>query len=136
MFYFQLPRLPELFLGREGASGVVRVLEASSNPGAFTESDRQRYRQAFDRPDATRSAVNWYRALLRRPDDPPHERVAAPTLVVWGDADDALVPEMAAESLDYCANGRLERFPRASHWVHREEPDRVNDLLVEHLDAA
>jgi pimeloyl-ACP methyl ester carboxylesterase len=136
MFYFQLPRLPEGFLGREGASGVARVLAASSNPGAFTDADLERYRRAFDQRGATRSAVNWYRALLRRPDEPPRERVAAPTLVVWGEADDALVPEMAAESLDYCADGRLERFPAASHWVHMEEPDPVNDLLVEHLDAA
>jgi pimeloyl-ACP methyl ester carboxylesterase len=40
---------------------------------------------------------------------------------------------MADESLAFCEDGRLERFPVASHWVHREEPDRVNELLVEHL---
>ena len=135
MFSFQVPRLPEWFLGRDGASGVARVLEASSNPGAFTDADLACYRRAFDRPGATRGAVNWYRAAARRPDDPPRERVAAPTLVVWGDRDDALLPKMADESLDYCEDGRLERFPVASHWVHREEPERVNELLVEHLDG-
>ena len=135
MFSFQVPRLPEWFLGRDGASGVARVLEASSNPGAFTDADLACYRRAFDRPGATRGAVNWYRAAARRPDDPPRERVAAPTLVVWGDQDDALLPKMADESLAFCEDGRLERFPVASHWVHREEPDRVNELLVEHLDG-
>jgi len=133
MLYFQVPGLPEWFLGRERASGVADVLRGSSNPGAFTPTDLDRYRRAFDRPGATRSAVNWYRALLRRPDDPPRERVAAPTLVVWGEDDDALVSEMAAESLDYCPDGRLERFPDCSHWVHMEEPERVNALVVEHL---
>jgi pimeloyl-ACP methyl ester carboxylesterase len=43
---------------------------------------------------------------------------------------------MAPESLDYCADGRLERFPKATHWVVHERPDEVADLLREHLGAA
>jgi pimeloyl-ACP methyl ester carboxylesterase len=135
MFTFQLPGVPEWFLSRDDAAGVASVLESSSNPGAFTDTDLQHYRRAYRRPGATRGPVNWYRALVRRPDDPPRERVDAPTLILWGDQDDALLPEMATESLDYCADGRLERFPVASHWVHREEPDRVNELLLAHLEA-
>ena len=79
--------------------------------------------------------LNWYRALVRYPDDPPHERVTVPTLLLWGVADRALVPGLARGSLDYCETGRLERFPTATHWVHHEQPDRVADLLVEHLGA-
>jgi pimeloyl-ACP methyl ester carboxylesterase len=135
MFYFQVPGVPEWFLSRDDAAGVASVLERSSGPGAFTDTDLRNYRQAYRRPGASRGPVNWYRALLRRPDDPPRERVAAPTLVVWGDQDDALLPEMATESLDYCEDGRLERFPVASHWVHREEPERVNELLLAHLQS-
>jgi pimeloyl-ACP methyl ester carboxylesterase len=135
MFYFQVPGLPEWFLSRNDAAGVASVLESSSNPGAFTATDLQHYRGAYRRPGATRGPVNWYRALFRRRDDPPRERVTAPTLVVWGDQDDALLPEMADESLEYCDDGRLERFPQASHWVHREEPERVNELLLSHLGA-
>jgi pimeloyl-ACP methyl ester carboxylesterase len=135
MVYFQVPGLPEWFLSRDDAAGVASVLESSSNPGAFTDTDLRNYRRAYRRPGATRGPVNWYRALFRRRDGAPRERVEAPTQVLWGDQDDALVPEMATASLDYCTDGRLERFPLASHWVHREEPDRVNALLVEHLEA-
>jgi len=135
MFYFQVPGLPEWFLSRNDAAGVASVLESSSNPGAFTATDLQHYRGAYRRPGATRGPVNWYRALFWRRDDPPRERVTAPTLVVWGDQDDALLPEMADESLEYCDDGRLERFPNASHWVHREEPERVNELLLSHFEA-
>jgi pimeloyl-ACP methyl ester carboxylesterase len=131
--FFQLPRLPEWALGRDDAEGIVRVLEASSNAGAFTETDLDRYRYAFRRDGAIRGAVNWYRALVRYRDDPPRETVDPPTLVVWGEDDAALLPEMATKSLSYCTDGRLERIPWASHWVHLEEPERVNDLLVGHL---
>jgi len=135
MFYFQVPGLPEWFLSRDDAAGVASVLRSSSNPGAFTDTDLQHYRQAYRRPGAARGPVNWYRALFRRRDDPPRERVEAPALVIWGDQDDALLPEMADRSLDYCVDGRLERFPDASHWVHREEPERVNEVLLTHLEA-
>jgi len=133
MFAFQLPIVPEAFLGRGDARGVLDVLEGSANPGAFTDDELAHYRDAWRRQGAIRGAVNWYRALLRRRDDAPRETVEAPTLVVWGDEDVALLPAMAAESVGYCTDGRLERIPWASHWVHDEEPERVNDALVGHL---
>ena len=135
MLLFQLPRLPEWALGRNGAAGVADVLEQSSHPDAFTDEDIARYRRAFQHEGAVRGAVNWYRALARRRDDPPRTDVGAPTLVLWGDQDDALLPEMADESLEYCEQGRLERFPAASHWVKDERPAAVTESLVDHLGA-
>ncbi|MFB6140478.1 MAG: alpha/beta fold hydrolase [Halosimplex sp.] len=135
MFAFQLPVVPEAVLGRGEADGIVDLLEGSANPGAFTDEELGHYRDAWRRQGAVRGAVNWYRALFRRRDDPPRETVEAPTLVVWGDEDVALLPHMALESVGYCTDGRLERIPWASHWVHDEEPDRVNDALIGHLKA-
>ncbi|WP_123535812.1 alpha/beta fold hydrolase [Halosimplex salinum] len=135
MFAFQIPLLPEAVLGRGDAQGVVDLLEGSANPGAFTEADVAYYRDAWQRQGAIRGAVNWYRALIRRPDEPPRETVKAPTLVVWGDEDVALLPKMANESIGHCSDGILERIPWASHWVHDEEPGRVNDALLAHLTA-
>jgi len=135
MFAFQLPAIPELVLGRDDARGVLDVLEESANPGAFSDEDLAHYRTAWRRQGAIRGAVNWYRALFRRSDRPPRETVVAPTLVVWGDEDVALLPKMATESVGYCRDGRVERVPWASHWVHDEEPERVNEALVGHLNA-
>jgi pimeloyl-ACP methyl ester carboxylesterase len=36
-------------------------------------------------------------------------------------------------SRQYCPNGRVERFPDATHWVHQEEAEAVTALLLEHL---
>jgi len=135
IFSFQIPVLPEWYLARDGARGVTDVLRATSNPGAFTDTDLAHYRAAWRRTGAARAAVDWYRALLRRRDDPPREEVPVPTLVVWGEDDDALVPEMARESLRYCEDGRLVAFPDGSHWVHRERPETVTDHLLDHLSG-
>ena len=31
---------------------------------------------------------------------------------------------------------RVERLPNASHWVHHDEPERVNELLVDFFASA
>ncbi|MDX1747373.1 MAG: alpha/beta hydrolase, partial [Halobacteriales archaeon] len=131
--FFQLPRLPEWASRRNDFALWVRALRDGANPGTFTDEDVARYRDAWRQEGAPTAMLNWYRALVRYRDDPPNERVTTPTLVVWGENDRALVPELARKSLDYCADGRLERFPGATHWVHHEFPERVTALLIEHL---
>ncbi len=129
----QLPRLPEWAFARDDCALLARTLAATARPSAFSATDRRRYRAAWQAPGTVRGMVNWYRAAARHGVDTPRDRVREPTLVVWGQQDDALLPEMAQESVDYCADGRLERFPAASHWVHLEEPTAVSELLVDHL---
>jgi pimeloyl-ACP methyl ester carboxylesterase len=79
--------------------------------------------------------LNWYRALFRHGKDSPRERVQAPTLIIWGENDQALVPEMAPRSLKYCEEGHLEQFDDATHWIHHEYPDRVTSLLLDFLSS-
>jgi len=40
---------------------------------------------------------------------------------------------MAQPSVDMCDNGRLEFVRGASHWVQHDEPERVNELILNHL---
>jgi len=135
VLYLQIPRLPEWAARRDDFALWVRALRDQARPGTFGPADVERYRAAWRSEGAPTAMLNWYRAALRYPDSPSRKRVTAPTLVVWGEADAALVPELARRSLEYCEEGRLERFPRATHWVHHEHPERVADLLVEHLDG-
>jgi len=135
MFYFQLPRLPEWSSRRNDFGFMTGVMRESSRPGTFTETDFERYRQAWSEGGALTAMINWYRALFRHSEDPPREAVRHPTLIIWGENDEALVPEMAPMSREYCEDGRLEQFPEATHWVPHEYTERVADLLLEHLDG-
>ncbi|WP_066411405.1 alpha/beta fold hydrolase [Halorubrum aethiopicum] len=132
MFFFQLPRLPEWFQRRGGYRPLVNSLRgAAGDP--FTEEDLDRYRAAWSRERGLTGMINWYRALFRHTEDPPREQVTVPTAVIWGERDGYLLAEMADRSVEYCENGRLERIPDATHWVHHERPERVTDLVIDHL---
>jgi Predicted hydrolases or acyltransferases (alpha/beta hydrolase superfamily) len=129
----QVPGLVESWWRRTDLAG--RVLDSQARPGTFSAVDLDRYRAAWSQSGARTGMCNWYRALVRRPQLPPFGAVETPTLIVWGENDTALVPELADRSLAHCDRGCLERFPDASHWVNHEYPDRVADLLVDHLSA-
>ena len=44
--------------------------------------------------------------------------------------DTALSVEMAEQSLKYCQDGRLEKFPEATHWLQHEEAEAVNNKML------
>lgn len=135
VLFFQLPRVPEWFLRRNGYGGLERALRDSSADGTFSDEDIALYRRSWEHDGALTGMLNWYRAAVRYRDRPPRERVDQPTLIVWGDGDAALVPELAPRSVQYCADGRLERFPGRTHWLHHEAPTEVAELLLDHLEG-
>src|SRR5438045_985732 len=52
MLFFQLPWLPELILRRRDWALLVRVLQNTSPPGVFSDSDLERYKESWARKDA------------------------------------------------------------------------------------
>jgi pimeloyl-ACP methyl ester carboxylesterase len=133
MLFFQIPRLPEFLISLDGGRGLRR----SSRDGAFSPEDLDRYREAWSQPGALTAMINWYRALLReRPDFGAAEsRVSVPTRILWGMKDEFLLSAMAHASVNYCDRGEVLEFPEATHWIHHEEPERVNRLLIEFFRA-
>ena len=135
MFAFQLPALPEAISTANNCRVLRRGLTNSSRPGTFSATDLERYRAAWQQPDALTAMINWYRAMGRYRPQPPRQQVSVPTLVMWGQQDEFLASTMAEESLDYCDDAELVTFPSATHWVLHEEPEETADALLAHLDA-
>lgn len=130
IFFFQLPWLPEATYRARSWAVLTRSLVSSSRPGTFSERDIDIYRRAWAQPQAIRSMINWYRALARKAPAPPvSPRITVPTLLIWGVQDTFLGREMAQPSIDLCDDGQLVFFEEATHWVHHEEPARVNELI-------
>ena len=135
--FFQLPWLPEALVRCGDFALMKRGFRLDpSRPGAFTRADIDRYVEAFSRPRALTSAINYYRATFRQ--GPAAfgavQRIDAPTLVVWGERDRYLSPRLASDLATWVPNCRIERLPAASHWVQHDEPERVNRLLLSFLD--
>jgi pimeloyl-ACP methyl ester carboxylesterase len=61
--------------------------------------------------------------------------IVAPVLVIWGEQDRYIGRELAQPSRAWVPNVRLERLAEASHWVQNDQPERVNELLIEFLRA-
>jgi pimeloyl-ACP methyl ester carboxylesterase len=50
--------------------------------------------------------------------------------VVWGQQDNAMEDFFATPPDDLCPRLVVERLPDATHWVHLDEPDQVNERLL------
>lgn len=65
----------------------------------------------------------------------PNIRIHCPTLVLWGDRDEAFVPELLTGIEDYVPECTITRFPEASHWLLHECPDEVNQAIDGFISA-
>jgi pimeloyl-ACP methyl ester carboxylesterase len=135
VFFFQLPRLPEWFLRRNDFAVIRRTMRREPvRRGAFSPEDVRRYVEAFSVPGALTAALNWYRAALRYPSRPADDErpIRVPTLLIWGERDRYLGPDLSRGLGRWVKDLRVERFD-ASHWVQADEPDRVNRLMLDFL---
>jgi len=131
IYLFQLPWLPEFMMRRKNYDVLARAIRGRKKR---SPAENERYREAWSQPGALTGMVHYYRALLRdRPARAGSKRITMPTLVIWGAQDFALGREMAQPSIDLCDDGRLVFLERATHWVQHDEPERVNELLLEFL---
>jgi pimeloyl-ACP methyl ester carboxylesterase len=83
---------------------------------------------------AMEAALAWYRArgAIRGPLGP----IRVPTLYIWGDADDTVGRTAAEGTVDFVAAPyRFEVLPGVGHFAADQAPDRVSELLLEHLKA-
>jgi len=160
MIFFQIPWLPETLLGLGHARPIADAIRRSTvRQDALTAADFAELRDAASQPGALRSAINYYRAAFRGPEsqtswpewlrrfvhgDRPvpgarlrledWPKIAAPTLLVWGENDIALGKELTLgmEPL-MAAPLEIKYIPLCGHWVQQEQPTLVNGYLLDFL---
>jgi pimeloyl-ACP methyl ester carboxylesterase len=134
MFFFQIPRLPELLLRRDDFALLRRSLTTESR--SLTPEDLAAYVEAWSQPGALRAAVSYYRAMFR-PDAvrrmPKPVPVTRPTLVIWGENDSFLGTELARPDPKWVPDARVAVVASARHFVHHDQPEEVNRLIVAFL---
>jgi pimeloyl-ACP methyl ester carboxylesterase len=83
---------------------------------------------------AMEAALAWYRA--RGAIRGPLGMIQVPTLYIWGDADDTVGRIAAEGTKDFVpAPYRFEVLAGVGHFAADQAPDRVNELLLQHLAA-
>jgi len=116
----------------------------AANGGTATAQDRRAYVDAWAQPGALTCALNFYRASPLYPPeagevtaadrltlDPAPFRVRVPTLVIWGERDEALLPGNLDGLEDQVSELTVRRVPDASHWVVHERPELIHRYIRE-----
>ena len=115
-------------------TGTSSATSCATRPPAFTPEQTDRYIEAWSQPGAATGMINYYRSSVRTPpkqSEAALRPIKAPTLVIWGERDRYLNPDLAEPHPDDVPNlVGVERLPNASHWVHHDEADRVIQLLT------
>ncbi len=126
MALFQLPALPEALLrSRVGQAAAVR----SGLPADVA----RRYVDTLG-PGGVTAALNWYRAVPFGREAEFGHRIAVRTLYVWSDGDTALGRQAAQATARYVTGPyRFEVLEGVGHWIPETAPDRLTDVLLDHL---
>jgi pimeloyl-ACP methyl ester carboxylesterase len=144
MLVFRSPQAEQIISANNYAALVDAVLGEGLKQGYFTEEDREAYIEAWSQPGALTGGLNYYRAAGVGPPtgEGAHwratERMASglssltvkvPTLVIWGEKDEALLIGNL-EGLDaFVPDLTVKRIPDGSHWVIHEKPGLVNSYI-------
>jgi epoxide hydrolase 4 len=143
MLFFQLPVLPERFLAARDYAPLRAALRAGVvRDDAFTEEDLERHVAAAKTSGGLGGGINYYRSMgrakirngWRMPSDTAGT-VDLPTLVIWGERDFVLRPELADPPAARVPDARVVRVPEAGHWVQLDDPELVNRELLAFLRA-
>ena len=129
---FLLPRLPEWLLTRNHAAAIASAFRrGAKDPATFSEADLEVYREAFLRPGVATAAVNYYRMALREGVSVlPTTPVVVPTLVLWGQDDPLLSPNINDDLRGRVNNITIRRMSNCGHWTQQEQPDVVNSEML------
>jgi epoxide hydrolase 4 len=131
-FFFAIPWLPELVVRSRNYRFLKNFLR-DARP-EYTPAELDRYVEAWSQKGALTGMIDYYRYSVFTPPNKAAAAihpVSAPTLVIWGGRDRYLGPTLAEPERKDVPDQRVVRLPDASHWVHHDEHERVNQLLIE-----
>jgi len=138
----------ERVLSENNYARLVRMTLDSwaRNGGAATDADRHSYLAAWAQPGALTGALNYYRASPLHPPeasavasaalpelDPGQFHVSIPTLVIWGERDEALLLGNLDGLDTHVSKLEVRRVSDASHWIVHERPHLVNAMIGDFL---
>ncbi|MDB5698528.1 MAG: alpha/beta hydrolase [Alphaproteobacteria bacterium] len=124
---------------------LERTIGREADLRKLPESERQAMLDDWAQPHALSAMLNWYRATdlivpevgekARRPlwTHLPFPKVAAPTLVVWGLKDKALLPVQLEGLADHVPDISLVTEPDAGHFIVWERPELVTRAIRDFL---
>lgn len=147
MLTFRSPEA-ETILSENNYEWLTNALFKWGSKWEMTAALRQKYIEAWSQPGALIGSLNYYRVSPLYPPaseadkqgiqkimDLPREifKIKVPTLVIWGELDQALLVGNLEGLEQYVDDLIIKRIPDATHWIVNEQPELVNSLIREFI---
>ena len=137
IFLFQLPALPEKFIGKDlkgfFENSFTKFTPANKKTN-INKADIAKYVEAYSQPSGVSGPINYYRATFRQLGGLKMEtKLPMPVLMLWGEQDLALGKELTYNTKNYCENLEVIYDPGSGHFIQRDNPKLVNEKLWEFL---
>lgn len=131
MFAFQLPWIPEAFLGAGIKRGsFAKALERSGLPRQAALHNERKMAE----PGCLTGGLNWYRGLPFSLSSPVG-RISVPTTYIWGNRDAFLGRAAAQATASWVtADYRFEEVD-GDHWIPENQAQRMAELVLERVGS-
>ena len=138
IFLFQLPRLPERFLGKDLKGFFTKAFTTFLPKGRtlnISDAEIDKYVEAYSQPGALTATINYYRATFRQLGG-LHDtgKLQMPVLMLWGENDVALGKELTYNTKDYCTDLEIIYDPTSGHFIQHDNPELVNEKLLQFFE--
>ncbi len=136
VLYFQEPGRAEQAFEHDPARWLRRTyLGITANTEFMTDEEFTVYLDAFT-DGGIAGPINWYRNIDANLQATVHLKdapISQPTLMVTTDYDPILPASLAAGMERWVPDLRVEHVEGSGHWTQQEQPDRINELLIDFL---
>jgi pimeloyl-ACP methyl ester carboxylesterase len=134
----------EKLLSADNYAYMADILFRWGSQWRLTPEKRQRYIEAWSQPGALTGGLNYYRisplhpatseaeaSIIRQIAQAPRQMFAVtiPTLVIWGELDEALLVGNLDGLEQFVDHLTVHRLADATHWVVHEKGVQVNSLI-------
>ena len=142
MFFFQLP-IAEMAVAHNDFEFIERLWQEWSPGWTCPRSVMNEIKEAFRQPSVLKAALGYYRSQFNPALQHPgladirkrlSEPIPVPTLYLHG-ANDGCIGVETTEGMEpaFLSAFKKHIIPSAGHFVHQEQPEAVNQLIVRFL---
>ena len=139
MFFHQQPWAEEIVgASRSNIEAYLRhfLRHWSHDTDVFPDEEIAEFVEAYSQPGALRGGFNCYRATFRTAgQDQGDLTISTPTLILWGDSDPIVKFEWSDNLGQFFTDHTLKKIEGAGHFIHREQPERINQEIIEFLSS-
>lgn len=146
MWFFQLPRVADYVVRRNNFAFLRRLWTNWSPSWEFSQEQFSEVSQAFAQPRVVESTLAYYRAAIglhslplgRSSQEQTPWPIHVPTLGITGAQEGCIAADVFASMMreeDFPAGLKVVTVDDAGHFPHREQPEFVNELLLDWLAA-